>query len=387
MELSSKQQIFEAIKKSKKIMLATKQFPSEDSVSSLIALGLFLEKSGKEVDMITAGPVPLALSFLPGSDRIGNEIKSKNNFLISLDTTESEVAQFSYDFDKDNKKLNIYITPREGAYSTDNLTAKMIGFGYDAIMILNSSDFENLGSLYTKNTDIFYETPIINIDHSSANENYGEINMISSTASTTSEIVYEILESFDSRAIDKRIATCLLTGIIAGTKSFQNPNATPQSFTAAAKLIASGADQQAVINNLYKNKSLSTLKLWGRVLARVKHNPENRIAWSLISQKDFINSGAKSQDLEGITDEIMSSVSKADIAFVIYESLEKRETKEQSGKKIGIIIKTLKEKNLEELSKIFNISPRENLMKVKVNGGNLIDVEKDILKKIKNITN
>jgi hypothetical protein len=160
MELSSKQQIFETIKKSKKILLTTKQYPSEDSISSLIALGLYLEKSGKEVDLVSAKPIPSALKFLPKSEAIKNEIIVNKNFVISLDTSDTKISQFSYDFDKDNKKLNIYITPQEGVFSSDNLATKMLSFNYDAIFILNSSDFENLGTLYTKNSDLFYETPI-----------------------------------------------------------------------------------------------------------------------------------------------------------------------------------------------------------------------------------
>ena len=52
MELSSQQQILEVVGKSKKVLLLTRQHPTEDAVCSLIALGLYLEKSGKEVDMV-----------------------------------------------------------------------------------------------------------------------------------------------------------------------------------------------------------------------------------------------------------------------------------------------------------------------------------------------
>jgi nanoRNase/pAp phosphatase (c-di-AMP/oligoRNAs hydrolase) len=184
----------------------------------------------------------------------------------------------------------------------------------------------------------------------------------------------------------------LLTGIISSTKSFQGLNATPQSFAAAAKLIAYGADQQKVINNLYKNKSLSSLMLWGRVLARVKHLPKNKIAWSLFSKLVFANSGAQIHDLDGITDEIMNSVSQADIAFVLYETPGKDKNKDpniNSSKimdDIKVVIKSSKSKYLEELSKKFNILPRDGIMKIKIPNSNLVNVEKDILEKIKSIS-
>lgn len=382
MELSSKQQIFEVIKKSKKLLLATSQYPSEDAVSALIAFGLFLEKNGKDVDMITTGPVPEVLSFLPQADKIKEDLNTNKNFMISLDTSEIKVDQFSYDFDKDNKKLNIYITPEGGTFTKDHISTNMLGFGYDAIIILNCSDFEKLGKLYTKNSDLFYETEVVNLDSNNANEQYGEVNLVNSTASSISEIVYDLLESIDEKAIDKNIATCLLTGIVSATKSFQDANATPQSFAASAKLISYGADQQLVINNLYKNKSLSTLKLWGRVLARVKHDPETKIAWSLIAQKDFVNSGSQAKDLEGITDEIMGSVNDADISFVLYEE---NNPKQDGKKEIKALIKSSKGKYLGDLAKLFNVIPRQDTMKINISSGDLLSVEKDLLVKIKNL--
>mgnify|MGYP005839020565 CR=1 FL=1 len=382
MELSSKQQIFEVIKKSKRLLLATNQYPNEDAVSALIALGLFLEKNGKDVDMITSGAVPEVLSFLPQADKIKKDINTSKNFKISLDTSEINVDQFSYDFDKDNKKLNIYITPEGGTFTKDHISTDMLGFGYDAILIISCSDFEKLGKLYTKNSDLFYETEVINLDSNNANEQYGEVNLVDSTASSISEIVYDLLESIDEKAIDKNIATCLLTGIVAATKSFQDTNATPQSFAASAKLISYGADQQVVINNLYKNKSLSTLKLWGRVLARVKHDPEAKIAWSLIAQKDFVNSGAQVKDLDGIADEIMGSVNNTDISFVLYEE----NNQEKNGKKeIKALVKSIKGKYLRDLAKLFNMVPQRDTMKINISSGDILSVEKDILSKIKNL--
>ncbi len=378
MALSAKQQIFEAIKKSKKLLLTTQESPSEDAVSALAALGLYLEKNGKEADMIISGAIPEVLKFLPQIDKIKKDLATNKNFVISLDTSEINVEQFSYDFDKDNKKLNIYITPEGGVFTKEHISTNLLGFGYDTIIVLNCSDFEKIGKIYTKNSDLFYETEVINLDYNSANEQYGEVNLINPTASSVSEVVYDLLETIDEKSIDKNIATCLLAGIISATKSFQAANATPQSFAVSAKLISCGADRQMVINNLYKNKSLSTLKLWGRVLARVKYDSEAKVAWSLISQKDFINSGAQIKDLDGIADEIMGSVNDADMSVVIYESYENG-----GPKNIKVIARANKNNILEQFSKAFNVIPKNGLIKIKVDNKNLLAVEKDLMTKIK----
>jgi phosphoesterase RecJ-like protein len=379
MELSSKQQIFEVIKKSKKFLISTKDNPSEDAVSAMIALGLYLEKNGKEVDLITTGPVPDVLSFLPRAGKIRKDLAANKNFVISLDTSQINVDQFSYDFDKDNKKLNIYITPEGGAFTKDHISTDVLGFGYDTIIALNCADFEKLGELYTKNSDLFYETEVINIDFDSANEQYGEVNLVNTTASSVSEVIYDLLENFDEKSLDKNIATCLLTGIISSTKSFQGINATPQSFAASAKLISYGADRQSIINNLYKNKSLATLKLWGRVLARVKYDDQARIAWSLIADQDFVKSGAKSQDLDGIVDEIMGSVNNADVSLVIYE--------ERAGddKKIKALVKSNKPIILDNLSQNYKTPKHNDIIRIATKPNNLLEAEKDLVNSIKKI--
>ncbi|MFH2105018.1 MAG: hypothetical protein ABII72_02155, partial [Parcubacteria group bacterium] len=187
MELSSQQQIFEVVDKSKKVLLLTRQHPAEDAVCSLIALGLYLEKSGKEVDMVTQGPIPPVLEFIPETKKVKSNVRQSKNFVVSLDTSETKVAQFSYDFDKDGKNLNIFITPEGGSFTPDHLSTKILGFGYDTVFIIHSTDFESLGSVYTESADLFYETPVINIDCSSSNEQFGEVNLVDTTASSIAE--------------------------------------------------------------------------------------------------------------------------------------------------------------------------------------------------------
>ena len=90
---------------------------------------------------------------------------------------------------------------------------------YDLIITVDSPDLESLGKLFEENTDFFYNTPIINIDHSSDNENYGQINHVDLTASSTAELIFNMFEEYDMKMINEDIATCLLTGIFTATDS------------------------------------------------------------------------------------------------------------------------------------------------------------------------
>ena len=158
MELSPKQQGFELIQKSKKILLVTKENPEIDSIGSLLAIGIALERLDKEVDMVANGKLNPAFSFLPSFDKVKESLKNNKNFVITLDTSETKIGQFSYDFDNDGNKLNIYITPKDGDYDSKNITTKKVGSQYDSIICLGSLDLESIGTVYDQNTELFYES-------------------------------------------------------------------------------------------------------------------------------------------------------------------------------------------------------------------------------------
>ncbi|MFH1509181.1 MAG: hypothetical protein ABIE68_03390 [bacterium] len=320
MALSAINQAKEIIDDAKSILLITREHPTEDSIGSLLACGLFLEKMGKEIDLVCPSGFSSALNFLPRYDKIKGTLKSANNFVISLDTSHAKVAEFSYDFDEDGNKLNIYITPEKGNYNESHLDTYSGSYNYQAIITINTPDLERLGSIYEKHASLFFKTPIINIDNSSANENFGEVNLVDVKASSTSEVLYEMIKEIDFKLFDKNIATSLLTGITAGTQSFQNNRTTPKSFQVASSLIDHGADQQLIVKKIYKTKSLPALKLWGRVLARLKHALGSTVVWSLVTADDFRRAEATANDLAGALDEISLSVPDAKFIIIIYEA-------------------------------------------------------------------
>jgi phosphoesterase RecJ-like protein len=308
MEQNVYQKAKELIEKSKKILLVTRTHPTDDSVGSLIALGLALEKMGKEIDLVCQGPLMSTLEFLPKHEHIAPSLKGGAHFVISLDTTHSKVSQFTYDFDNDGNKLNIYITPEDGMFDPDHVTAVPGGAQYDLVLIVDSKDLETLGKVYEENAKIFFETPIINIDSSLENEQYGEVNIIDVKANATTELVYVLIQALGEYHFDENIATSLLAGIISKTKSFQSRKTNPKAFSTAAKLIQLGADQQKIIQNLFKNKSLSTLKLWGKVLLGATFDKAHNIVSAHALKRDFEETSTTPEQLAGLEDELLASV-------------------------------------------------------------------------------
>jgi nanoRNase/pAp phosphatase (c-di-AMP/oligoRNAs hydrolase) len=260
---------------------------------------------------------PKQFHFLPGAADIKNELGHLQKFIIKVDVSKVKLETISYDI-KDSW-LSIYLTPEQGLITKNELRTAQSSFKFDLIITLNTPDLESLGGIFLNNTDLFYRTPVINIDYHGNNERYGQINAVDLTATSTSEIVYQLLRQIDEAAISKEIATALLTGMIATTKSFKTANVTPQALNVASSLIKLGGERETIIQNLYRTRSLATLKLWGQALTHLKSDPALGVVSTMITREEFIHSGAEAGDLKGVVDDLISNSPEAKIVVLLYQ--------------------------------------------------------------------
>jgi phosphoesterase RecJ-like protein len=253
MELTPKQQIIELLKAAQKILILSHINPDGDALGSMLALLLVLKKIGKDVTAVTAENMPENLQYLPAKDQLAPNFSGTKDFIIAINTSKVQVEKLSYKNLPDENKLNVVITPLSGSFKPEDVTFSFGAYKYDLIIVLDSPDLERLGPIYDANTELFYETPVVNIDHHAGNDYFGKVNWVDLTATSTAEILVALIESLarEKPLIDTDIATALLTGIIVDTGSFQNANTTPKSFTVAAQLVAAGAHQQEIIKWLF----------------------------------------------------------------------------------------------------------------------------------------
>jgi len=365
--LTQEQQIFEQIKKASNILITFKKTWNGDAVASALAMYLFLKKMDKQVDLVAEKfSLDKLYSFLPGYTEIKNSLLNLRKFIISLDITNTKVSQIKYK--QEESKLNFIISPKDGFFTESDITSGASGFKYDLIIVLDTPDLESLGRIYDNDTEFFYQTPIINIDHSSTNEEFGQINFIELTAVSTSEIVFSLFESFGRDLIDENIATCLLAGLIAETKSFKTNNVTPRALMAASALMSLGARREEIVNNLYRSKSLNVLKLWGRVLARLSSTLDNKLIWSTLSAADFLKTSSTEKDLTDVIDELIISIPQAKVIAIIYENQnEAASPPVQPSNQANLLLYTIKNLDSLSLAKEFNPSGTKSLSRAVIN--------------------
>ncbi len=369
MERTPIRQAIDLIGKSNNIVISLPNNPSTDAVASGLALFLVLEKLDKKVKVVCSEfNLPPQHQFLPKSKEINSELTALRKFIISLDVSRTKVQELSYDI-SDDKKLDIYITPKDGFFEERDVKTSASTYEYDAIIVLDTPDLDGLGKIYDNNTEFFYHTPIINIDHNPANEYFGEINVIDLVATSTSEIIFEMLKELNS-GMDEYVATSLLTGIISKTKSFQTTSVTPRSLAISSHLIENGARRDDIIKNLYRTKSINTLKLWGRALARLKTELNGKIVWSLLNRQDFEKSNAKINDLEGVIDELIINTPDAEVVVILFEH--------QEGV-IEVIVNSIKLIDGINLFKKYHPTGSKNFTKFSITNKNLVESEKEVL--------
>ena len=319
MALTIEQQISSLLREHKNILVCLPAKPTTAAIASGLAMYAVLQKLGKPAKVVAAGfALPDNHKFLPKSDEIAHELTALKKFIISVDVSKTSVRDIQYDIQHD--RLNVYVTPKTGYLETRDVSTSSSDYEFDLIIALDSRDLASLGKVFEDNAEFFHHTPIINIDHHPANEHFGEINFVHVTATSISEIIFELLEHIDSgQMLDEYIATNLLTGIISKTKSFKTNTVTPRSLAIASHLIASGARREDIVKNLYQTKTLPSLKLWGRALAQLQSDPDRKIVWSTIHQTDFTETGTTPHELDQVIDELIINTPDAQHVYVVYE--------------------------------------------------------------------
>ena len=310
----------EAIRTHERLLIIPHANVDPDGLSSALACYQLFTALGKDVTVICPDTLPESLKFLPGFGNLQEDIAEHQNFVITVNLEDGvEVDKLRYTVE--DKKVNIIVVPKHGRIQSRNISFGEGEKRYDLIVVVDSADLALLGRLYTEHTDFFSGHPILNIDHHISNTQFGQLQLIDPTAASATEVLYNwFLQTPEwSNLLTPDIATLLLTGLITDTRSFQNPNTTPRSLEVAAELLERGARQQEIIQNIYKTKPLSTLKIWGRALNRIQVDAASGIVWSSISKEDLQEMEASSKETHGILDELISTIPNADVHVLFTE--------------------------------------------------------------------
>ncbi|MCX6765386.1 MAG: DHH family phosphoesterase [Candidatus Moranbacteria bacterium] len=377
MALEPIQQLKNLLGQAKQVLIFLPQNPTGDAIGSGWAFYFFLKRKGIEATLAFSDDTGSVqkFHFLPQPKEITHRISGARDFMLSFNTRLNKITNVRTA--TEGEEFKIYITPERGAIDPQDFSFIPAKFKYDLVVVLDCPDKESVGKLYEENSDIFYEVPIVNIDHHSTNDNFGQINFVDMTASSTAEILAGLIESLDPFSLDETIVNCLLAGIISATNSFQKRNTTPKALTIAAKLMEKGADQKRIVRYLYKTQPLHILKLWGRVMARLKWDENLGLVWAPVYLEDFVQSRSNPKDLPLILEKIKDNYSTGRIFLVFYN---------ETTDTLAGIAKCAKAEDLGKISSLFGGSVFQDSVTFRLRGKDMIEAEQEIVNKLSKIT-
>lgn len=318
MALTHPQQITESIRRSQHPLLVIPRGAGADGYASALGLARVMEKLGAQPDLVAVdGQTPQTLHFLADHERVRTDLPELRKLVIDIDVQKTRIQDLTRE-EKDGH-VRLYVSPQNGFWGQNDVRISTSEYRYDLLVCIGASDLTACAHFYETHPDFFFRTPIINIDHSIANEHFGHMNVVDVTSAACGEVCHDLIGAMDEGLMDADIATAFLTGMIAKTKSFKTQNVTPKTLHTASRLIAQGARRDQIVSALYRTRSVATLRLWGRALARLKHNAQANIVWTLLSQQDFLHAGAEENDLPDVVDELISSSPQAAVVLLLYE--------------------------------------------------------------------
>lgn len=183
---------------------------------------------------------------------------------------------------------------------------------YDLFVALDCGDLGRLG--FAK--DMFLNAKkTLCVDHHVSNQVFAMENHIEPEASSTSELVYDLL---DKERISYHIAECLYTGIVHDTGIFRYSCAHPSTMRAAADLMEKGINHTEIITKTFDEKTYAQNKILGYALMKSDLLMDGKCIVSYLTQREMAEYNVSTRDLEGIVS-LMKMTTGTDVSIFAYE--------------------------------------------------------------------
>lgn len=155
------------------------------------------------------------------------------------------------------------------------------------------------------------------VDHHKSNAgDFADANVILPDASSTCEILYDLMES---ERIGKNTAECLYTGIVHDTGVFKYSCTSRHTMEIAGDLMSRGLDTAFIIDSSFYSKTYIQNQILGRALLESVLFFDGRCIFSVIPQSVMKFYGVTGADLGGIIEQLRLTEG-VEVAIFLYET-------------------------------------------------------------------
>jgi len=242
----------------KKITITTHQKPDGDAMGSSLGLYNFLIQMGHDVQLISPTDFPDYFKWMTGCENV-------------------------WIYEKTRPLADQYISRSDIIFCLD----------FNALKRIDPMDVP-----IRENT----KAKLVLIDHHIGPEEFAHFQLWRTTACSTCELVYDLIELMGKDAlINTAVAECLYTGLLTDTGGFSNNATSSAAHRVAAVLIDKGADIQHIQQNLNQNGREGRLRFIGNALAnRLTLVHDLGLAYIVVDRGDARKYNLQSGDTEGL---------------------------------------------------------------------------------------
>ncbi len=264
---------FAFLESRQRILLTTHENPDGDGIGSMMALAHYLRAQGKEPRIVATPALPSFLEFLDPEGWIEiHEPRGRHSDLVSWP---------------------------------------------EAWILVDASEPHRMGKMQ----DTFHASKAVKLclDHHLKDGPQGfDMEFTDATASSSAELVYDLVAPRSKRPLPLAMATALYAGLVDDTGNFRFSNTSPKVHHIAAALIEDGVDPSQVYQDLYHQNRPERLRLFGRAYDNFRILADGQYGSMALSQADLRACGAIHDDMEGLVNEPLK-LRKVEVSALIYE--------------------------------------------------------------------
>lgn len=241
-------EVLSAVLSAGSVLLFGHVSPDGDTLGSVLALKLRMERMGKKVQAMVDGFVPSYLTFLPGCEAVmaADAVPDAFDLAIAVDVASAD-----------------RMGKCEALFAAAEKTAV--------------------------------------IDHHGTNPGYAQINMIDEHAPATAILVYRLFQHMDM-AMTKDEAICLYTALSTDTGNFIYDSTNAESFAMMSGLMEAGLPLADYSRRLFRQKEEPHVRLLAEVLPGLRVIADGKIAGLRLNQQQLQRAHANGGHCEGIVD-------------------------------------------------------------------------------------
>ncbi|MFA5659641.1 MAG: bifunctional oligoribonuclease/PAP phosphatase NrnA [Oscillospiraceae bacterium] len=264
-------QVYDLIKKSQKILIATHVNPDFDALCSELLMAEYLKLQKKTFTIVHEKPLASMYHVLRGHQQIKILPKS----LVD----------------------------------------------YDLAIILDCGDMGRIGEVQK----VFPKgKSILNIDHHVTNVQFGRVNLVDPSASSTAEVIFEMFKAWKVK-LTKKMAEYFYVGILTDTGSFRYQNTTARTHQIVSELLKFGISPALFYRMAYEDLDAEGFKLLLKAVNQAEYFNKGEIVCLKLSRKS-LDQAAEQFDLKDKIFYLFRMMKKVEV-IVLFSEMTSRKTR------------------------------------------------------------